>query len=172
MRGDREKTRFGRYSDTLLGVFTLRNVHVSWAAMLVIGACDYYGRTDVEVLQIVPDREHRTIDVPDLSRPYSVESEPVWRWLTETWSYDIPERSVGVTNLRALQGDPVTEVVRWESDTWELFAGPGTAVTSSDVRRVPLGTLLAADRTLEPATTLGIGEGIWREPGDWTWQEW
>lgn len=155
-----------------LGVFSLREVDGSWAPILIRGALDYYGRTDVPALQIVPDEDHWTIDIPDLSRPWSKESEPAWRWLTEPWEYGVSDRSVAVTNLDALRGKLVTEAVRWEVNQWELFAGAGPDVPRDDIREVPLGTLLAADPSLNAVVTLEVGKGLWRDPADLIWHNW
>src|SRR5262249_26286061 len=50
-----------------LGSFTLREVHTSWASEFMLGAFDYYQKRDIPALQIVPDKAHWTIDVPDMS---------------------------------------------------------------------------------------------------------
>src|SRR5215475_11949476 len=52
-----------------LGTLTLRPVHESWARLLILGAFDYYGRKDVAAVQVVPERRHWTIDIPDMSQP-------------------------------------------------------------------------------------------------------
>jgi len=155
-----------------LGTFSLREVHGSWARVLILGAVDYYKSVDIPAIQIVPDKDHWTIDVPDLSRPHSPQSEPVWRWLTEPWEYTVPEGSTAITNLDALRGQRVTEAARWELDEWELFAGAGPDVSEEDSRRVGLGTLLAADPSLRPVTALAVGKALWRGSTDLQWQDW
>jgi Domain of unknown function (DUF4262) len=155
-----------------LGTFLLRKVDGSWSGLLALGALDYYRGTAVRCLQVVPDKDHWTIDIPDLSRPWSKEAEPVWPWLSEPWDYPVPDRSVAVTNLDALRGKPVTEATRWEVDQWEMFAGAGPDVPPDDIREVPLGTLLAADPSLTAVTALQIGKGLWRDPADLEWHSW
>jgi hypothetical protein len=155
-----------------LGAFSLRKVDGSWAAVLIRGAIDYYRRADVPALQVVPDEEHWTIDVPDLSRARTVESEPVWRWLAEPWDHSVPDSATAATNLDALRGKPITEAARWEVDQWELFAGAGPDVPEDDMREVPLGTLLAADPSLAPILDLEVGKGLWRDAGDAEWHAW
>src|SRR5687768_8277110 len=152
-----------------LGFFTLRTADRSWTQLLLLGALDYYGTRDVDALQIVPDERHWTVDIPDMTRPWSAESAPAWRWLREPWTHRVPETSNVTTNLDALRGARITEVTRWGEDEWEMFAGPGPDVRREDARVVPLGTLLGADPTLAPAMDLVIEEGIWRddENGDW-----
>src|ERR1041385_3718369 len=49
-----------------LGLFTLVKVHSSWAAEFMLGAFDYYQKNDIPALQIVPDKAHWTIDVPNM----------------------------------------------------------------------------------------------------------
>ncbi len=155
------------------GSFTLRKAHASWATALMLGALDYYRVGEIPALQIVPDEGHWTIDVPDMSAPWSATTEPVWRWLHEPWIYPVPEKSTAATDLAALRGDRITEAARWEEDEWEISAGAGPDVTKDEMRVVPLGTLVAADESLVPVVHLAIGEGLWRDPDpDSEWQPW
>jgi hypothetical protein len=59
-----------------LGSFTLREVDSSWAKELMLGVFDYYQKKDIPALQIVPDQDHWTIDVPNMSVPRSTSQEP------------------------------------------------------------------------------------------------
>jgi hypothetical protein len=153
------------------GKFTLRKVHTSWATKLILGVLDYYQVRDMPTLQLVPDEDHRTIDVPDMSAPWSATKEPVWRWLHEPWTYTVPEKSVAATNPAALRGERITEAKRWEEDEWEIFAGYGPDVPKDEMRQVPLGTLVAVDESLVPVMNLPIGEGLVRDPDpDSEWQ--
>ena len=70
-----------------------------------------------------------------------------------------------------MRGGRITEAVRWEETEWELFAGAGPDVVEKDVRIVPLGVLLGVDPTLEEATYLDIGKGLWRD-SDSEWVTW
>jgi hypothetical protein len=153
------------------GSFILRKVHSTWTTELMLGALDYYQNSDIPALQIVPNGSHWTIDVPDMSVPWNATTEPVWRWLHEPWTYPVPTHSTAATNLAALRGEPITEVMRWEENEWEIFAGAGPDVPKEDVRVVRLGTLLAADESLVPAVHLAIGEGLWRDPKS-EWHPW
>lgn len=155
-----------------LGKFSLRAVDPTWMKMMMLGALDYYNVADIPALQIVPDKEHWTVDIPDLSKPWSATLEPVWQWLAQQWKYPVPESSIAITNLDALRGQSVTEVMRWESDQWEMFSGSGPDVPKNDVREVSLGTLLGADQTLFPVANLAIGKGLWRDPEDLKWHPW
>jgi hypothetical protein len=152
-----------------LGPISLLDVDGSWIGALLLGARDFYG-SRVRAMQIRPDSPHRTVDVPDLSRSWDPNAEPVWRWLDEPWDYPVPPKSMAATNLAALRGATVTEVVRWEEDYWEMFAGPD--VTSAAARVVPLGILLGADPLLEIVTALEIGRGVWRDPDEPGWHAW
>ncbi|HWX55735.1 MAG TPA: DUF4262 domain-containing protein [Verrucomicrobiae bacterium] len=155
------------------GSFTLRKVHSSWAAEFMLGAFDYYQKRDIPALQIVPDEAHWTIDVPDMSAPWSTTKEPVWQWLHEPWTYPVPKDATAATNLSALRGDRITEVMRWEEDEWEMFAGAGPDVPKDEMRVVSLGTLVAADISLAPVMNLAIEEGLWRGPDpDSEWHPW
>lgn len=81
------------------GLKSLRQVDSSWVNLLLLGALDYYSEPSIPALQILPDKQHWTIEVPDLSAPFSPESEPVWQWLTAPWTLPIPKDSTAATNL-------------------------------------------------------------------------
>lgn len=152
------------------GSFTLVEVDGGWAKELMLGAFDYYPKRDILAFQIVPDKAHRTIDVPDLSLPWDASSEPIWRWLYESWTYPVPAEATATTNLAALRGLRITEVMRWEENEWEMFSGDGSASTKEEIRVVPLGTFIAVDESILPVLTLPVGEGLWRNPqlgSDW-----
>lgn len=152
----------------LWGSFSFRNVHASWAESLMLGVFDYYQTKSINAYQIVPDDAHRTTEIPDLSTPWTPESAPAWRWLHQEWNYPVPKNSVALTDLDALRGGRITEVMRWEADEWEIFTGPGPDFPESQRRVVPLGVLLSADSTLLPAVDLQVGCGFWRdEESDW-----
>ena len=160
------------YSLGELGTFSLREVHPTWSSKLILGALDYYKVSVVPALQIVPDAEHRTIDVPYLSQAFSPTSEPIWQWLENSWDYQVPKNSIVMTSLDALHGAPITEVARWEETDWELFPGCGPEIDKKDYRTVPFGTLLGADPSLRPVTELMVGKALRREPGDLEWSSW
>ena len=141
--------------------------------MCLLGALDYYKVGFINTLQIVPDKEHWTIDVPDLSRPFDAEDQPVWRWLNQDWLLPVPAESSAVTNLDALRGQVLTEVARWEPDQWEMFAGAGPDVVSEDIRVVPLCVLVGNDDSLHKiVSTLGVGEAVWRDAEEKVWHPW
>src|SRR4051794_83139 len=102
------------------GSFTLQNAHPSWGSTLALGALDYYKAKEIRALQVLPDKDHWTIDVPDMRSPWNTTLHPAWRWLHEEWSLPVPEASTAATNLAALRGDVITEATRWEVDEWEL----------------------------------------------------
>lgn len=154
-----------------LGVFTLRRAHDSWARQLLLGAFDYYRPSDVVAYQIVPDRSHHTIDIPDMTKEWNAAAEPVWRYLDEPWPYPFSADVNATTNLAALRGEPVTEVTRWD-DGWEMFAGPGPAVTETEMRVVPIACLVGPDPTLARALDLEIGGGLWRDGAGDDWNRW
>ena len=155
-----------------LGYFSLRQVDSSWVNALMLGAIDYYGNRYISALQIVPDDDHWTIDIPNMAQPQNSIAEPVWQWLQEPWSFSIPSGAVATTNLSALRGEPITEAARWESDQWELFAGAGPDVSPVDIRVTPIGTLLAVDQSLGMVVSLQIGQACWRESPDLEWHPW
>jgi Domain of unknown function (DUF4262) len=154
-----------------LGKFALRKAHASWARSLLLGALDYYSIEDVDAYQVVPETRHRTIDVPIMSKEWSATDEPMWRWRDAEWPYPISPDAEVMTNLDALRGEPITEVVRFEERYWEMYAGAsGPEVSEDDARLIPLGCLLALDPSLEPVVDLAIGEGMWRDGSgdDWS----
>jgi hypothetical protein len=153
------------------GAFTFRKAHSSWVRSLLLGALDYYQVDDIDAYQIVPDAEHRTIDVPNLAREWNATTEPVWQWLNEPWPFSIPSEATAMTDLAALRGAPVTEACRWEDDYWEMTAAPGPDVPDEEARIVPLATLIASDSSLRAVVDLEIGAGLWRE-SDGAWNRW
>ncbi len=157
---------------TGLGSFTLRKVDSSWATEFMLGAFDYYQKRDIPALQIVPDKAHWTIDVPDMRAPWNATTEPVWHWLKEPWAYPVPEDATATTDLAALRGERVTEAMRWEEDDWEIFVGDGPNIPKDELRVVPLGTLVGADASLVPVVHLAVGEGLLRDDPDSEWRPW
>lgn len=153
-----------------IDTFTLRRVHKSWGAKMLLGALDYYGADDVSAYQIVPSIKHITLDVPDLSRPRSKNAQRAWAWLDEEWPYRVPKNTCAMTNLLALRGARIGEAVRFK-DGWHLYASQDHPVEDEDLRILPLGALLGADPSLEPVVGLELGEALWRGEGDWeTWE--
>ena len=153
-----------------LGVFSLRNISPTWSSELILGALDYYKPSGVKALQVVPDSQHMTIDVPDLSQTRNESAEPIWQWLDKAWDYAIPQNLMVMTDLGALYGAPILEANRWEEDAWELFSTSSHEFDKENGRAIPFGTLLAVDPTLTLATELDVGEGIWRVPEDLEWK--
>ena len=156
-----------------LGEFTFSLVHHSWSRMMLLGTFDYYKDiNDIQVYQIIPGYQHFTYDIPDMSKQWDESTEPVWQWLKRKWNYNVPENSTVVTNIDALQGEPITELMRWELDEWEMFAGSGPDVEKKDMRVVSLGTMLGIDNTLLPAIDLEVGKGLWRTDKESEWEKW
>jgi len=153
------------------GRFSIRLVDPTWVIRLMLGALDYYQVTEIRTFQVLPDKNHWTVDIPDLARPWSPNAAPAWRWLDEPWTYPIPSKSVAATNIGALRGERVTEAMRWEDDEWELFAGAGPDVPRDEIRVVPIGILLAADDSLSPVVNLRVGSGLWRDAIS-EWRPW
>jgi hypothetical protein len=155
-----------------LGSFLLRGVDATWSRSLMLGVKDFFGHESVPALQIVPDQSHWTIDIPNLSEPWSALLEPAWQWLHAPWTPPVPSGSIATTNLAALRGEAITEAARWEQDQWELFAGAGPDVPEDQIRVVPLGTLLAFDGSLVQVTQLDVGRAVWRASRSDVWHPW
>jgi hypothetical protein len=152
------------------GSFTLRQAHQTWTSALILRAFDYFQTKEISALQIIPDQKHWTIDVPDMSQPWSTKTAPAWKWLYEPWMFPVPSSSVAITNLEALRGRRITHVARWETDQWEAFAGSAPE-TQDEARVVPIGTIIGADASLSRLIDLPIGAGIWRDSTK-DWQVW
>lgn len=155
-----------------LGVFSLSHVDASWSKLMMLGAFDYYSTNDINAFQVVPDSDHYTLEIPHISTEWRASSDPIWQWLVKEWDYPVPENSTVITNLKALSGEAVTEVMRWETNEWEMFAGAGPDVEKEDIRVISLGTILGIDKTLLPTVSLEIGKGLWRESVDSDWNNW
>jgi hypothetical protein len=155
-----------------LGSFSLSKVDQSWSKLLALGVFDFYDQEEIQTLQILPDQEHRTFDIPDMSIEFNVASQPVWQWLIREWDYPIPSNSTAVTNLKVLYGEKATEVMRWEAGEWEIFSGAGPDVPKKDMRVVPLAILIGIDKSLEPVIHLEIGKGFWRDSNELVWNNW
>jgi len=133
-----------------LGTFRLIKVHDSWAERTMLGVYDYYNLKAINAYQIVPDDNFSTIDIPDMSLQFDTTIEPVWKWLEDEWSFEIPR----------------------EEDEWEMFAGSNEDLDEEDIRVVPIGLLLTSDKSLLPALDLDINKGLWRENKNDEWNDW
>lgn len=146
--------------------FETEVMHISWAKLLALGVFDIY-EDEGQLLQLHP-LFNATLDSPKASLPWDESTAGPWKWLTKQWDFPVPENSVAVTNIAALQGKTIKIVSRWESDQWQMFAGHNKDVERKDVRVVPLGTMIGIDATLSSAITLEIDKSIKRSPsGDW-----
>ncbi len=104
-----------------VGPFRAFTAHPSWARLLLGRARDYYDRDDIPALQLVPDGDLRTLDVPDMSAPWDPEREPIWRWLVERWESEFPPTRWRYCDLDALRGVPIAQAARWEDAQWQMF---------------------------------------------------
>ncbi|MBJ6110008.1 DUF4262 domain-containing protein [Hymenobacter sp. BT523] len=155
-----------------LGDFYIAKVDKSWSELLTISVFDYYNQTEIQVWQILPDANHRTLDVPDMSQAFEIVSQPIWQWLSRKWDYPVPNSSMSVTDLSVLFGEKATEVTRWEEDEWEIFSGAGPDTPKEVMRIVPLGLLLGIDKSLERVVYLETGKGLWRDKVELEWNGW
>jgi hypothetical protein len=155
-----------------LGSFTLSEVDSSWSKLMTLGIYDVYNTDQAVVLQILPDQQHWTLEIPNTSKQFNAESEPVWQWLVKEWDYPIPSKSSVVTNLKVLYGEKATEVMRWEEDEWEIFSEAPSDIPKDEMRAIPLAILLGIDKSLEPAVHLQPGKGLWRDADELVWNDW
>lgn len=155
------------------GCFVLKSAHPSWIRRLMLGVRDFYQTEEVIAWQIVAAQEQRPIDTPDMSQPFDAEREPVWRWLDGGWPHELEASSPVVTDLAALRGQPVSQLVRWEADEWEMLAEPGSDLPLDDLRVVSMATLVGYDPSLAAALKIPVGTGLFRNtdkagsPGPW-----
>ncbi|SHN34370.1 DUF4262 domain-containing protein [Chitinophaga sp. CF418] len=168
--------RDGNYFESIdledLGVFSIRHVDHSWARRLMLGVYDYYKIEKVNAFQIVPDEDHFTLDVPDMTKSFDTTMEPVWQWFEKDWDLDIPEKSTVTTNIEVLMGTPITEIVRWEDDYWEMFSEVGPDGPNEWKRVVSIGTIIAIDPSVTPALNLPLEKGFLRDSKDDDWRDW
>lgn len=152
-------------------VIGLEVVDRSWTELVMIGAIDYFDGP-VAARSIKLDPALQTIDIPDMSVPFSGQAEPVWRFLNEEWPYQIARETIVMTNLDALKGDLIDRVSHWEDDEWELMANHPDDVELGDARAVPFATLLGSDPTLRSVLALPKGKSLKRQSVATPWENW
>lgn len=157
---------------TSMGSFSLGEVDISWSKKLLLGALDYFDLEQVRTLQIIPSGDDWTFDIPNMGEAWNPAIHPAWKWLEASWKLPVSPNSKAITNLNALKGHPITEVMRWDENEWEMFAGAGPDVEEDEIRIVPLATLIAQDESLEDVVRLNVGAGLWREDGRDQWHPW
>lgn len=158
---------------TSLGNFSLGKVDPTWSEKLMLGVFDYYNISEINAFQIIPkDSNYLTIDVPKLANKYDPKVEPVWKWLTEEWHYNIPKNSMCATDLDALHGKPIISAIRWEEEYWEIFSKPPLEISKENTRFVSLGIFLAIDSSNEIFAQLEINEGASRTDPAGKWEIW
>ncbi|MBB3696464.1 DUF4262 domain-containing protein [Flammeovirga yaeyamensis] len=154
------------------GKFKLREAKFSWSKELTLGVFDYYNSNDIKVYQLIPEEKHFTIDIPDMSKERGDNIQLAWQWLTEEWNLPIPKDSKVTTNLEVLKGDPVTEIMKWEENYWEMFSIAADDIKDENIRIVPIGVILGNDVTIENAFALSEKSGIWRDSIHSNWNIW
>jgi hypothetical protein len=140
----------------------------------MLGAIDYYNSKNINAFQIVPiDDNHKTIDIPDMSLPWSKQDE-IWKYLKDNlnWEFSISENAIAITNLKALYGFRLTEFYRFEEDEWEIFSGNGSLESKESIRIVPITVLLKGDPTIRDFLNLEVGMGKFRDLNNESNQNW
>lgn len=154
------------------GKFNFLEVDYTWSSELCLGVYDYYNDEEVLVKQIIPQTDFMTFDIPNLSKSKFIVNQPIWNWVEENWEYNVSKESIVITNLKALRGEPITEIMRWETNEWEMFAGSGEEELKSNIRILPLASVLAFDKTLLESINLKVGKGMWRDSYESDWNDW
>ncbi len=164
------------YEVETVGSFKLTPAHTSWTGRLMLGVKDFYKTKKVVAWQIVPSNQKPHIDTPDLSQPFDVQREPVWQWLDGGWPYRVSPDSAVATDVPALQGRPIIQLIRHSEEEWEMLAEPRPNLTVEDIRVISLATMVGHDPSLAGALNIKIGMGLYRNtdkkgsPGPWlTW---
>lgn len=168
-----EKSKSIEKTDILvanLGTFSFTTVHPSWSKLMMLGAFEYYNGSDIPVFQVNPDKDHFTLDIPNMVKQWKENEEPIWQWLKKKWNLSVPENSTAITDIQALKGKDIKEVTRWEDNHWEMFSDPESGEEESRV--ATLATMIGIDKSLVEATKLKIGKGIWRTSRDSGWNNW
>lgn len=155
-----------------LGSFSLSKADISWSRLMMLGAFDYYQQKNIKALQIIPDSEHSTLDIPNMTNEWHEVSEPVWKWLVKKWDYPVSGKSKVITNIDSIRGKKITEIMRWEKDEWEAFVGNSDEVKKDDIRVISLATIIGIDSSLLPMLNLNVGKGLWRDPIEMEWNAW
>ncbi len=148
--------------------FRVAAVHESWAHLLARQAYVFLGASHLDFRQVMP-LSHRTLDVPDLSRPYAEDDAGAWRWLTRGWPFAFPRGAQVSTDLHVLSGEPVVEFERWDD---ALYAAHGRRpYADADLRLAPLGTILAQDPSCEAMGLLRPGTYASRPEAGAAWAD-
>jgi hypothetical protein len=155
-----------------LGTFSILPIDASWSKLLMLGVYDVYKVEKVNAFQIIPDRNHQTLDIPDMTRPFTPTLFPVWRYLVQNWDLNVPITSQVTTNLEFLKGQPLTEIIRWEPDFWEMFHGEAPNIPKEQRRVVSISTIVGIDKTILPALELQIKKGLYRDENEEEWTFW
>lgn len=155
-----------------IGNFKLQKSHPSWNRLTMLGVYDFYNLDNFISYQVLPDNKHFTLDIPDMSQKWAKTKEPAWRWLNSEWEYEVPEKATVITDLNALKGESIKEVMRWEREEWEMFSESNEDTNKEDIRVVPLGLMLSIDKSLTTVLDLEIGKGRWRVSKGTKWNDW
>ena len=153
--------------------YFLSEVHPTWCEKMLLGALDYFGVTSLKALQIQPPRTYWTLDIPNLACGWDPDTELPWQWLgrEDAWKFPLPQNSIALTNIQALQGQKLNQIVRWSDTEWDCFVGEGSEVPNNAKRTVPLAIFLALDSPLvDTLLSLQIDQGAWRENDFSAWE--
>ena len=165
-----------RVDNRKFGSFTLSEAQPTWSRRMLSEVAIYYEGKDIRAMQVLPEPERATIDIPPMEEVFDPGRHRVWQWLDGNWPYEISAQAQVVSNLEALQGYAVSELVRWEDSEGQMFSGPGAEGADDELVNLPLATLLGFDKSLEAALNLEIQSGLYREfdeqGQEGPWQPW
>ncbi len=154
------------------GEFFLSEVHESWNKHMLLGVYDYFDLSEVKSFQIVP-LKNKTVEIPDMSIPYSRELFPIWKYLDDDvdWDFPMPKDSTATVDMDFFYGEKIIRIIHWEVEDWEMFTRGAKEILDSEIRVIPFNVALAIDPTLFPALKLEVEEGLIRNLVDMDWQD-
>ncbi|SHF10539.1 DUF4262 domain-containing protein [Chryseobacterium vrystaatense] len=157
-----------------LGNFHLREISDSRKTKMMFGVYDYYEVNNFRAYQIIPEKAHYTLDIPNMNNQWNSNNDIIWKWLDDSikWDLDVPEESTVITEIDVLLGKKATEIMRWEKDDWQIFTQDGNNIDEDNLRVVPITTILGIDETLLPIIKLNLGKGLWRSEDELIWNDW
>jgi hypothetical protein len=154
------------------GIFSIRPVLNDWPEIMFAGAIQYFGERPL-FMQLYPDANSWTLDVPDMSESWSVERFPAWKWLVEPWQFPVSPKSHVLTDTDILGGIAPAEVAcRFSHDYWEIFSRQPEEIPDLYRRIVPLGTLLGIEDSLTFVVNLDVGHAVERNSDLDKWVPW
>lgn len=120
------------------GKIKLRDAHPSWAPVMALNAIRQYPGRTIKLKQAYFS-DIRTIDDPDMTKPYNDPINGSWKYLKEAWPYCLAESASALLDLDALKGKDLKVASRYEDDYWEILSNNSFDENS---RIIPISVIL------------------------------